>query len=86
MADKANWVLQKSCSFSDRHDLLYRDDALGVQKEVYTPVVEDRAMPPEFGDPEVYYFVDGSEEEFASEEALLAAVARKEEGKGDETT
>lgn len=49
---------------------LYRNDALGIQKEVFTPR-NPRTM--EWGEGEAYYFVDGDPEEYRTVADLYVA-------------
>ena len=63
------WKLHTSFS-GDSHHLLFRCEyrGRGLQKEVHTP---------KRGSQKVYYFIDGDQREFHSEEELLAALGKE---------
>jgi hypothetical protein len=59
---------------SNKHSSLYRDDKLGVQKECHVP---HRNGKPCKG--KTYYFIDGDDREFTTEEELIEALRKAKE-------
>lgn len=63
------WSIQGSVRAVSRSHEVYRDDSLGVQKEVIVP---RRGNKP--GRPRTRYYLDEDPREFTSEEALIEAL------------
>lgn len=80
MDRRPQWELNRSISQTDHHALLYRDEALGVQKEVHTPVQNFPLG--KFGKGKRYFYIDGDEREFTSEAELMDAL-RHAQGRAD---
>jgi len=75
---KPNWTLAGHLNMGTEHNLCYRDNKLGVQRETVTKCHDGRP-----GSSKTYYFIDGDKREFASEADMLAALEvapRKLEG------
>ncbi len=61
------WKYAASIYLPRHHCLIFRDDALGVQKQVLTR----RSSLPFFARERAYFFIDGKKNTFRSEEKLL---------------
>lgn len=70
---KPNWQLMASWSHPTKHILVYRDLDLGCQMEVHTPIKKGRGPghPNRFGKARRYWFIDGYDDEYKTEEAML---------------
>lgn len=70
---KPSWQLMAHWSHPRKHVLVYRDNSLGCQMEVHTPV---RGKEPveRFGKARRYWFIDGFEDRYRSEEAMIEAL------------
>jgi hypothetical protein len=66
------WKYAASVYLKRHHCLLYRDDQLGVQKQVMTRRYSFLFRPHE----REYFFIDGVDDTFRSESALLRALTR----------
>lgn len=66
---KPRWVLVQHMAFDRQHRALYRDNALGLQMEQYTPARRGQTC----GKTETYYYIDNDPREFRTIEALMAA-------------
>jgi hypothetical protein len=67
------WKYASSVYLPKHHCVIYRDDALGVQKQVMT-----RRSPLLFPARErVFFFIDGDKRTFRSQERLMAALVIK---------
>jgi hypothetical protein len=69
---RPKWKYAASVYLKRHHCLLYRDEQLGVQKQVMTRRFSFLFRPHE----REYYFIDGVDNTFHSESALLRALAR----------
>lgn len=65
------WKYAASIYLPRHHCLIFRDDALGVQKQVLTR----RSSLPFFAHEREYYFIDGKKNTFRSEEKLLRVLS-----------
>ncbi len=70
---KFHWSLGVHTSFRNEHQSVYRDNALGVQKETLVPYRNGQPC-----EGKSYYYIDGDEREFRSEEELMAALREAE--------
>ena len=70
---KFNWQLKLSLSESKVHHLIYRDDELGTQMEIVTPKRKGK-----FGQQEKYWFIDGNDTEYTTQEGFLAALKERD--------
>ncbi len=68
-----NWKLELSISGAI-HRLLYRSEykGRGVQMEIHTPVIDEVRM--EFGEAKRYFFIDGDERQFRTQEEMMEAL------------
>ncbi len=71
---KPLWKMRMHMNCGTKHHLLYRDDALRVQKEVHTSF--RNGIP---GKGKTYYFIDNDEREFRTEESLIEALRERSE-------
>ena len=55
------------------HDILYRDDELGIQKEIHTKFKNELTPIKEYK----YYFIDNDAREFKTEDEMLQALCGK---------
>jgi hypothetical protein len=70
MTSGPNWTYQASICLPGAHCTLYRDDSLGVQRQILR-----RQRAPWFpGRVREYYFVDGLEQGYRSEQSLMRAL------------
>ena len=76
-----NWQLKLHLNGEKYHSRLYRAKykGFGIQMEVHTPVLKNHGGPKDFGKAETYYFIDGIEKEFSTEEKLIKAIEKMEE-------
>ena len=70
MTPKPKWGCVRGLFTDSRYHRVYRDDKLGIQMEVLRG--RRNGMP--IGKPRRYFYIDGDEKEYRSEEALLAAI------------
>lgn len=72
MYDRIKWRLVMHIGDENMHSLLFRGRFMGrgIQKEVYTPANRFG----EFRKAETYYFIDGDEREFTTEEELIEVI------------
>ena len=70
---KPKWEFKVSLSGEKKHELLYRDDELGAQLEIYTPVYGG-PYSQRFGEEKWYYFIDNDERVFRTEAELVEAL------------
>ena len=66
---KVVWRIKGHVQAVSRDHIVYRDDALGVQKETITP---KRGM--KAGRPRTRYYIDSDPREFRGENEMLAAL------------
>ena len=77
-AVEPQWKFTASVYLRRHHCLLYRDDNLGVQKQVLTRRKTFLFAPKERS----YFFIDGVSTVFHSEERMLRALKRKAAARG----
>lgn len=65
-----SWKYSSSVYLPKHHCVIYRDDALGVQKQVMTRRWTFLFQPRE----REFYFIDGDKRTFRSEDRLIAAL------------
>jgi len=65
------WRFVNSMSMLTEHSLLYRDDSISAQKEIWTKFRNGHPV----GKGKVTFYLDGDDREFKSERAMLAALA-----------
>ena len=73
-AIKPKWTMHMHLNMSNQHSLLLRDNKLGCQCEVYTKAKYGYI----YGKGKTYYFIDGDEREFRTEDDLIKALEEKE--------
>lgn len=76
-----DWQLKLHLNGEKYHSRLYRAKykGFGIQMEVHTPVLKSFDGPKDFGKAETYYFIDGDEREFSTEEELIKAIEEMKE-------
>jgi len=67
-----HWEFRMHINGFKQHSLLHRDDKLKVQREIYTPVGKDGFTNSK--KQKVYYFIDGDDREFRTEQELIKAL------------
>lgn len=67
-----HWEFRMHINGIKEHSLLHRDDKLKVQREIYTPVGKDGFTNSK--KQKVYYFIDGDDREFRTEQELVKAL------------
>ena len=67
-----HWEFRMHINGGKQHRLLHRDDNLKVQREIYTPVGKDGFTNSK--KQKVYYFIDGDDREFRTEQELIKAL------------
>jgi len=67
-----HWEFRMHINGFKQHSLLHRDDKLKVQREIYTPVGKDGFTNSK--KQKVYYFIDGDNREFRTEQELIKAL------------
>jgi len=77
-AVEPQWKFTASVYLKRHHCLIYRDDQLGVQKQVMTRRNSFLFAPKE----RTYFFVDGISTIFHSEQRMLRALKRKAAARG----
>ena len=84
MIVKPQFVLCSSMSFKDHHALLYRDHKLGLQCEIYTPIIGGDEYYPRFGKAKKYYYIDGDKRTFRDPKKMLTAYKKQAKGAAHE--
>lgn len=67
-----HWEFRMHINGFKQHSLLHRDDKLKIQREIYTPVDKDGFTNSK--KQKVYYFIDGDDREFKTEQELIKAL------------
>jgi hypothetical protein len=70
VATAPTWKYSSSVYLPKHHCVIYRDDALGIQKQVMTRRWTFLFQPRE----REFYFIDGDKRTFRSEERLMSAL------------
>ncbi|MFW9879627.1 MAG: hypothetical protein ACFFG0_41660 [Candidatus Thorarchaeota archaeon] len=78
--NKINWKMNSHYSADKEHGLLYRSEFMGkgIQCEIITPVKRNIGGFKDFGKQKIYFFIDGDDREFKSEEELIDAILESE--------
>lgn len=74
--NKIDWKMIHHMSGSKYHSALYRSEFMGkkIQCEKHTPVLRDYGGPKDFGEPEIYFFIDDDEREFKTQKELINTI------------
>lgn len=72
--NKIEWKMKMHMAGKDYHSLLYRAEFMGerIQCEIHTPVTKTG-----FGKAKVYFFIDGDERKYKTEEGMIKAIQNR---------
>lgn len=70
------WTFKMHISGDEEHSILYRNDTLGLQKEIHTLYLNGQP-----GKGQIYFFIDGDKRTFRQEKKLIKAIGIKQRGK-----
>lgn len=69
------WHFRCHMNFENEGQLLYRNDELGIQMEIYTP--KKNGFVDKTKKPKRYYFIDGDKRTFKSESFFIRELKKK---------